>query len=42
MRSRPQHFLYFSPLPQVQGSFLPGFVFTFTFLWYFVPHRLHL
>jgi hypothetical protein len=23
----PQHFLYFFPLPQVQGSFLPGFTF---------------
>jgi len=23
--SRPQHFLYFFPLPQGHGSFLPGF-----------------
>ncbi len=27
----PQHRLYFLPLPQLQGSFLPGFTFTFTF-----------
>src|SRR5208337_3562893 len=30
----PQHFLYFLPLPQGQGSFLPSFTFVFPALWY--------
>jgi hypothetical protein len=28
----PQHFLYFFPLPQPQGSFLPGVMMTASFL----------